>query len=103
MHAPHFLEPGTEFRFEFPAKFGVGRLKLGVPGHKYPAIKGRWLILFLNFEFAKLNSFDLSLVVLQIAEILKLNIDGAPRAPHDLAVYWEQVLEKYRRQNEEPE
>ena len=26
-------EPGTEFRFELPAKFGVGTSKLGGPGH----------------------------------------------------------------------
>ena len=28
-------EPGTEFKFELPAKFGVGRSKLGVPVHNY--------------------------------------------------------------------
>ena len=32
-------EPGTDFRFELPAKFGVGRSKLWVPGHIYPEIK----------------------------------------------------------------
>ena len=37
-------EPGTDFRFELPAKFGAGRSKLGVPGHVYPEIKGQWLI-----------------------------------------------------------
>ena len=46
-------EPGTDFRFELPAKFGVGRSKLGVRGHIYPEIKGRWLF-FLTFEVAKL-------------------------------------------------
>ena len=32
-----------EFRFELPAKFGVGRSKFGTPGDMYPEIKGQWL------------------------------------------------------------
>ena len=40
-------------------KFGVGRSKLGVPGHIHPEIKGQWLnwIFFLTFEVAKLDFF----------------------------------------------
>ena len=40
---PQTPEPGTDFRFELPVKFGVCRSKLGVPGHVYPEIKGQWL------------------------------------------------------------
>ena len=58
IHAP---EPGTEFRFELPAKFGVGKSKLGVPEHIYPEIKDRWLnFFFLIFEVAKLKFFFLT-------------------------------------------
>ena len=38
-------QPGTEFIFELPAKFGVGNLKLGVPEHIYPEVKGQCLFL----------------------------------------------------------
>ena len=50
--------------FELPAKFGVGKSKLGVPEPIYPEIKGRWLnFFFLIFEVAKLIFFlDLSSV-----------------------------------------
>ena len=44
-----------EFRFELPAKFGVGKSKLGVPEYIYPEIKGRWFnYIFFTFEVAKL-------------------------------------------------
>ena len=42
IHSVPGPEPGTEFTFELPAKFGVGRSKLGDPGHIYPKIKGQW-------------------------------------------------------------
>ena len=53
-------EPGTEFRFELSAKFGVGRSKLGVPGHIHPEIKGQWLnwiFFFENGEWRNWNFF----------------------------------------------
>ena len=53
--------PGTRngVHIRTPAKFGVGRSKLGVPGHIYPEIKGQWLnwIFVLTFEVAKLDFF----------------------------------------------
>ena len=53
-------EPGTDFIFELPAKFGVGRSKLGGSGQIYPEIKGWWLIFFWKWWMAKLIFFDLS-------------------------------------------
>ena len=57
------FRPGPVLLFrpetEFPAEIGVGWSKLGAPGHIYPEIKGRWLILFdfrggeINFWFVK--------------------------------------------------
>ena len=44
--------PGTESRFELPAKFGVGRSKLGGSGHIYPEIKGRWLNYYFFLKMA---------------------------------------------------
>ena len=49
-------EPGTEFRFELPAKFGVGRSKLGVPGHIYPEIK-RSMVKFTFFLTSEVEKF----------------------------------------------
>ena len=40
------LEPRMDLRSELPAKFGVCRSKLGVPGHIHPEIKVRWLFFF---------------------------------------------------------
>ena len=62
-------ERGTEFKFELPAKFAVGRAKLGVPGHTNPEIKGQWLNWIFFLKMAKLDFFlDLSFCV--FAEIM---------------------------------
>ena len=42
-------EPGTEFRFELLAKFGVCRSELEVPGHIHPEIKGQVKFDFFDF------------------------------------------------------
>ena len=38
-----------------PENLGVGRSKVGVPGHIYPDIKGQWLNLHFSFKTAKPN------------------------------------------------
>ena len=42
-------EPETECIFELPAKFGVGKSKLGAPiKFSYPDIKRQWLYNYIN-------------------------------------------------------
>ena len=50
-----------EFRFELPAKFGVGRSNLGVPGHVHPDIKGQWLKIFFDFRGGEIGIFFVDL------------------------------------------
>ena len=55
--------PGTEIRFELPAKFGVGRSKLGGPGAYIPRDKRSMFFLkMVNGDFF----FDLSLDIMSL-------------------------------------
>ena len=56
--------PGTEPRFKLPAKFGLSRSKLGVPGHIFLEIKGQRL----NFLLANGDFFDEVLLIVKSAD-----------------------------------
>ena len=54
-------DPGL-FRFELPAKFGVGWSKLGVSGHMYPEIKSQWLnYYYFNFPGGEIKNLFLDM------------------------------------------